>query len=85
MQHTPSSSCQSGTIRFRVQPKENFVEINKYNFERVADYYLIHEEERKKIAQAGYEMVHERHSLEARVKELIDMIKPIVKKSDPID
>jgi len=67
------------------KPKENFVEINKYNFEQVANYYLIHEEERKKIAQAGYEMVHERHSLEVRVKELIDMIKSIVKKSDPLD
>ena len=39
-----------------------------------ADYYLNHEEERKAIAQSGYEKVKKYHSYEQRVEKILEVI-----------
>ena len=38
------------------------------------DYYLAHDEERKKIAEAGYKRAHKDHTLEIRLKEMLKII-----------
>lgn len=42
-------------------------------------YYLAHDDEREKIAQAGYEYVVRHASLEARVRELVEYLGKVVK------
>jgi len=37
-------------------------------------YYLEHEEERKQIAQQGYELVREHHNMEKRVSEFLKIL-----------
>lgn len=59
-------------------PGIHFVEIDENNFEERAMYYLEHEEERNKIAENGFKMVHEKHSTQKRVKVLLNMIKEIL-------
>lgn len=41
---------------------------------RKIEYYLTHEEERKRIAEAGQNLALTRHSFEVRVQELLEMI-----------
>lgn len=55
--------------------RETFVEINKNNFLGKAQYYLQNEEERLAIAQRGYEMVRERHTVEKRAEQFVNYIK----------
>jgi len=55
--------------------KENFVECNDDNFYDLAMYYLKHEEERKRIAINGYDLVHSRHTNSTRAVEFINTIK----------
>ena len=38
------------------------------------DYYLVHDNEREKIAQSGHELVHSRHTYSHKVKEAISLI-----------
>lgn len=38
------------------------------------DYYLNHEEERKSIAEHGYQKVKQYHSFEVRLKEMLDIV-----------
>lgn len=52
----------------------HYVAVNELNFKEKAQYYLIHETERIKIAQTGYEMVRENHSTKVRVEQLISNI-----------
>lgn len=59
-------------------PGKHFVEINKTNFLEKAKYYLEHEEERKKIAQQGYEMVHKQHTVAIRANQLVSYIQKIL-------
>lgn len=54
---------------------ETFISVNRDNFMEKADYYAGHEEERKRIAARGMEMVSRRHSTEQRAKELVETIK----------
>ncbi|MEH7343292.1 glycosyltransferase [Bacillus sp. JJ1532] len=59
-------------------PGQHFVEINGKNFLKMARYYLEHEDERKKIAQQGYEMVHKKHTVTIRAAQLVSYIKEIL-------
>lgn len=43
-------------------------------------YYLAHEAERRRIADAGTQFTHERHSFKARVDELFKSLLPLAKK-----
>ncbi|MBD0379945.1 glycosyltransferase [Paenibacillus sedimenti] len=56
-----------------------YVEINKDNFIRKAQYYLKHEEERKEIARRGYQMVRSQHSTEIRAQQFADELKRYLK------
>lgn len=42
-------------------------------------YYLAHDEERERIAQAGYEEVMEKHTIQARVNKMLDVCVPQLK------
>lgn len=42
-----------------------------------ADFYLKHEDSRKKIAQSGRDIVHKKHSYDVRMRELLDMINEV--------
>lgn len=59
-------------------PGKHFVEINKDNFLEKAKYYLEHEEERKKIAQQGYRMIHKKHTVSIRAAQLVSYIEEIL-------
>ena len=51
-------------------PGVHFVDINEYDFEEKAEYYLQHEEERLQIAEQGYEMVRTHHYTARRALDL---------------
>ncbi len=57
---------------------KTFVTVNEHNFKEKAHYYLKHKEERDEISQRGYKMIHEKHTTERRVKQLINHINQIV-------
>ncbi|MFP3886609.1 glycosyltransferase [Priestia filamentosa] len=59
-------------------PGVNFVSINENNFEEKADYYLEHEEERKKIALNGMRLIQQKHSTRQRVIEFMEKIGEIL-------
>lgn len=59
-------------------PGENYVEIDENNFVEKAYYYLHHPEERIKITEQGYKMVHEKYSTAQRAMLLKTMIQEIV-------
>lgn len=63
-------------------PGENFVAINKENFEEKAYYYLQHEEERKRIAYNGMMMAHQKHSTTKRVLDFLTIIEDILKQEE---
>jgi hypothetical protein len=51
-------------------PGVNFVAVNRKNFLYKAKYYLKNEGERLRIAEAGYEMVRSKHTVEIRAAQL---------------
>lgn len=55
-------------------PGVHFVDIDENNFAEKVDYYLEHEKERLKIAEAGYKMVHSRHSTFHRVRQFLNIL-----------
>lgn len=59
-------------------PGVNYVEIDENNFIEKAYYYLHHPEERMKITEEGYKMVHEMHSTAQRAMDLKTIINEIV-------
>nr|WP_304212927.1 glycosyltransferase [Fredinandcohnia onubensis] len=59
-------------------PGKNFVDINENDFYEKAKYYLTHEEERQKIADAGYEFIREYHSTKARAEFLVEKVNEII-------
>ena len=53
----------------------DFVTYNSYDdMIEKAKYYLEHEEEREKIAEAGYKKAIEKHTYEARIKTIADIV-----------
>jgi hypothetical protein len=64
--------------------RETFVEINEDNYLKLAMYYLEHAEERKEIAQRGYEMVRERHKTAIRAKQFVNYLKEFLAKKGTI-
>ncbi|MCK5614668.1 glycosyltransferase family 1 protein [Candidatus Pacearchaeota archaeon] len=56
-------------------PNENFVEINQANYLDKLRYYIAHDEERREIAQRGYETVRKYHTDEIRVNEFLTFVR----------
>lgn len=59
-------------------PGVNYVEIDENNFVEKAYYYLEHPEERMKVTEQGYKMVHKKYTTEQRAVVLKRMINEIV-------
>ncbi|MCA0987851.1 glycosyltransferase [Guptibacillus algicola] len=57
---------------------ETFVSIDERNVMQKAAYYLKHEEERLRIARAGFQMVHKNHSTSKRADELLRHIEKVI-------
>ena len=55
-------------------PGVHFVAIDENTFAEKVEYYLAHEEERLKIAEAGYKMVRSKHSTAHRVRQFLDIL-----------
>ncbi|MCL6547536.1 MAG: glycosyltransferase [Alicyclobacillus sp.] len=60
-------------------PGQHFVAIDEHDFLDKIDYYLAHPDERDRIARQGCELVHARHSLAVRARELVHMIEDILR------
>lgn len=59
-------------------PDVHFASINEKNFLEKIEFYLTHDQERTKMANEGYRMVHTKHSATVRALELVNMIKGIL-------
>jgi spore maturation protein CgeB len=59
-------------------PGVHFVDINEENFAAKAEYYLEHEDERLKIVEEGYKMVHAHHSTLQRVMQFLQIVESIL-------
>jgi len=59
-------------------PDEDFVEINRDNYIKKIKYYLKNENERKEIAQKGYEVVRKYHTIPIRARQLLKQLGEIV-------
>lgn len=59
-------------------PDVHFASINEKNFLEKIEFYLTHDQERAKMANEGYRMVHTKHSATVRALELVNMIKGIL-------
>mgnify|MGYP000881527122 FL=1 len=57
---------------------ETFVAVNEHNLKDKITYYLQNEDERRKIARQGFEMVRRDHSTEKRTNELLSHINKII-------
>ncbi|PWW02769.1 glycosyl transferase family 1 [Paenibacillus cellulosilyticus] len=55
-------------------PGIHFVDVTEQDYEEKADYYLMNEAERRRIADAGFELIHGRHSVKQRAKQFFDFI-----------
>lgn len=65
---------QEGFLEFFV-PGEDFVfYIDEQDMLDKIDYYLKHDEERMKIANSGYEKVRNCHTLNSRIKEMLQVV-----------
>lgn len=61
-------------------PGVHYVAVNRNNFLARAKYFLKHEQGRLKIAEEGCRMVQNRHTVEIRARQLLDMINEIIEK-----
>jgi hypothetical protein len=59
---------------FHFKDGENYVNINLDNWKEKLKYYLEHEDERKRIALAGYRMTMKYHTNEVRARELVSFL-----------
>jgi len=60
-------------------PSIHYASVTEEDFEEAAIYYLEHEEERTRIAEEGYRFIHQKHSLEVRASEFIEMVDCILR------
>ncbi|TJY44266.1 glycosyltransferase family 1 protein [Cohnella pontilimi] len=60
-------------------PDENYIAVDENDFMEKTHYYLSEEQLRIEIAERGYRMVHERHSVKKRAGELVYMIEDLLK------
>lgn len=51
--------------------QETMIHVTRHDFSEKAQYYLNHDEERKRIAHNGYRMVRERHSTSVRASQFL--------------
>lgn len=63
----------------RLQPDVNLVEITMTNFVDKIRYYLDNDDERKRIAKNGLELVQKYHSTEVRAKQLIEQLEEVIR------
>ncbi len=59
-------------------PGHNFVEINRRNFRKQISYYLKNDEERKQIAQRGYETFIKHHTSDVRAGQILAHLKGLI-------
>lgn len=61
---------------------ETYVELtDKSNIRKEVEYYLKHEDERLKISNAGFHLIHNKHTTELRAKQFIAIMNDILEKS----
>src|SRR5690606_18014132 len=61
------------------QPGKHFVSIDATNFQEKASYYLLKDKERQKITEQGYRFIHQTHTVQKRVKELVKTMENIIR------
>jgi hypothetical protein len=62
-------------------PGVHYVPINEHDFLEKAEYYLADEQERRRITDQGYDMVHREYSVSKRTALLVSMIDDILNRS----
>jgi spore maturation protein CgeB len=60
-------------------PGEHFVAIDEQNFKEQAAFYLAHEAERERIAENGFQFIHQHHTVSVRAEKLVQQIKRIIR------
>ncbi|TBL81064.1 glycosyltransferase [Paenibacillus thalictri] len=60
------------------EPDKHFVPITKDDFYTKAEYYLNHEAERQRIADAGFHFIHNHHSAAIRAKQFLGCVETIM-------
>jgi hypothetical protein len=67
-----------GDLGFK--PGTNMIEVNSKNMVKKVEDMLKNRNKLEDITEAGYEMVHKRHTVDIRANQFLEMIKEVVKK-----
>jgi spore maturation protein CgeB len=61
-------------------PGTNMIEINSKNMVKKVEYMLKNHNRLEDITEAGYEMVHKKHTVDIRANQFLEMIEEVIKK-----
>jgi len=59
-------------------PGENFIEINQQDYLEKIRYYLQNEDERKQIAEKGWETIQKYHTIQIRAKQMYEYLRELI-------
>ena len=59
-------------------PGKHFIAIDESNFKERAAYYLVHDKERQRITEQGYEFIQEKHTVSVRANQLVEKMESIL-------